>query len=44
VTYRGHDVPPVLLSGHHARIEEWRRSRARERTKRLRPDLLGENE
>lgn len=44
VTYRGHDVPSVLLSGHHAQIEEWRRSRARDRRKRLRPDLLGENE
>ena len=44
VTYRGHDVPIVLLSGHHARIEEWRRSTARERTKRLRPDLLGDED
>lgn len=44
VTYRGHEVPPVLLSGHHARIEEWRRSEAKSRTQRLRPDLLGEHE
>lgn len=44
VSYRGHDVPPVLLSGHHARIEEWRRNEARTRTRRLRPDLLPEGE
>ena len=44
VTYRGRDVPAVLLSGHHARIEEWRQNEARTRTKRLRPDLLGECE
>jgi tRNA (guanine37-N1)-methyltransferase len=29
--YRGWDVPEVLLSGHHARIEQWRRERSRER-------------
>jgi tRNA (guanine37-N1)-methyltransferase len=29
--YRGWRVPDVLLSGHHARIEEWRRERSRER-------------
>lgn len=39
-SYRGRDVPGVLLSGHHARIDEWRRSEARSRTRRLRPDLL----
>jgi tRNA (guanine37-N1)-methyltransferase len=33
-------VPPVLLSGHHAEIEKWRRERALERTRRHRPDLL----
>lgn len=33
-------VPPVLLSGHHANIEKWRRQRALERTARRRPDLL----
>ena len=38
--FRGHGVPPVLLSGHHAEIEKWRREQALERTKRLRPDLL----
>lgn len=39
-SFRGHDVPDVLLSGHHAKIEEWRRDKARERTRRRRPDLL----
>ena len=41
-TYRERDVPEVLLSGHHARIETWRRDQARSRTQRLRPDLLGD--
>ncbi|WP_199423840.1 tRNA (guanosine(37)-N1)-methyltransferase TrmD [Actinotalea solisilvae] len=39
-SWRGHDVPDVLLSGHHARIERWRRDRAIERTAERRPDLL----
>jgi tRNA (guanine37-N1)-methyltransferase len=30
--FRGWQVPEVLLSGHHARIDEWRRARSRERT------------
>lgn len=38
--YKGWEVPPVLLSGHQARIEEWRHEQALERTRRLRPDLL----
>jgi tRNA (guanine37-N1)-methyltransferase len=38
--FRGLGVPPVLLSGHHAEIEKWRREQARERTRRHRPDLL----
>jgi tRNA (guanine37-N1)-methyltransferase len=33
-------VPPVLLSGHHAEIERWRREQSLRRTARLRPDLL----
>jgi tRNA (guanine37-N1)-methyltransferase len=40
--FRGLGVPPVLLSGHHAEIEKWRRQQALERTRRHRPDLLGE--
>jgi tRNA (guanine37-N1)-methyltransferase len=39
-SWRGHDVPPVLLSGDHARIAAWRREQALERTARRRPDLL----
>jgi tRNA (guanine37-N1)-methyltransferase len=38
--FRGLTVPPVLLSGHHAEIEKWRREQAMARTRRLRPDLL----
>lgn len=38
--YREHEVPEILLSGHHANIEGWRRARARERTARWRPDLM----
>jgi tRNA (guanine37-N1)-methyltransferase len=38
--YKGWKVPDVLLSGHQARIEEWRLRQAQERTARLRPDLL----
>lgn len=38
--YEGQAVPEILLSGHHARIEEWRRQRALEKTFRVRPDLL----
>jgi tRNA (guanine37-N1)-methyltransferase len=38
--FRGHGVPPVLLSGHHAEIEKWRRQQALERTRKHRPDLL----
>ncbi len=38
--FRGLTVPDVLLSGHHERIEAWRRERALEATRRHRPDLL----
>ena len=34
------EVPAVLLSGHHANIEKWRREQSIERTKKYRPDLL----
>ena len=40
--YKGWRVPDVLLSGHDARIAEWRYDQALERTRRLRPDLLDE--
>ena len=39
-TFRGWDVPDVLRSGDHARIERWRRAQALHRTLRDRPDLL----
>lgn len=39
-TFRGLDVPPVLLSGHHAEITRWRHEQSLRRTARLRPDLL----
>jgi tRNA (guanine37-N1)-methyltransferase len=39
-TWRGRDVPEVLLSGDHARIAAWRHTQARERTAARRPDLL----
>jgi tRNA (guanine37-N1)-methyltransferase len=42
--FRGMTVPPVLLSGHHAEIERWRRDQALERTRKLRPDLIPEKE
>lgn len=40
--YRGWRVPEVLLSGHHANIEKWRREQRIERTKQRRPDLYEE--
>lgn len=39
-SYNGWDVPPILLSGHAAKIDEWQHEQALERTRRLRPDLL----
>lgn len=38
--YNGWKVPEILLSGHDAKIEEWRTDQSLERTKSLRPDLL----
>jgi tRNA (guanine37-N1)-methyltransferase len=38
--YRGLKVPDVLMSGHHAEIEKWRRKSSLERTRQFRPDLL----
>lgn len=39
--FRGLEVPEILLSGDHAKIEAWRRDRSIERTAQRRPDLLG---
>jgi len=38
--FRGWKVPDILLSGHDAKIDQWREEQAFKRTKRLRPDLL----
>ena len=43
-SFRGLDVPPVLLSGDHQKIHQWRQSAALERTRRMRPDLLKKEE
>ncbi len=38
--WRGYGVPEILLSGHHAEVERWRRQQALVRTRQRRPDLL----
>ncbi len=38
--FMGEKVPEVLLSGHHANIEKWRREKSLEITKKKRPDLI----
>jgi tRNA (guanine37-N1)-methyltransferase len=40
--YQGQKVPDILLSGDPNKIEEWRHNQAIERTRKRRPDLLGE--
>ncbi|KAA9110771.1 tRNA (guanosine(37)-N1)-methyltransferase TrmD [Microbacterium rhizomatis] len=40
--WRGHEVPPVLLSGNHGAIAAWRRDQQLERTRARRPDLLSD--
>ena len=39
-SWRGLDVPPVLLSGNHGAIASWRHEQQLERTRRVRPDLI----
>jgi tRNA (guanine37-N1)-methyltransferase len=39
--WRGLSVPDILVSGHHAGIQKWRREQAAERTRCRRPDLSG---
>ena len=41
--WRGREVPEVLLSGHHANIEKWRREKSIEETFRRRPEMLDES-
>lgn len=38
--YKGMKVPEILMTGHHAKIEEWRLQKAIERTQQRRPDML----
>lgn len=40
--FRGMEVPEILLSGNHARIDKWRKEKALEKTKNIRKDLLEE--
>lgn len=42
--YQGWPIPEILLSGHEARISQWRHEKALERTRLRRPDLLDEDE
>ena len=42
--YKGWKVPDILLSGNEAKIRNWELEQAMERTRRLRPDLLNEQE
>jgi tRNA (guanine37-N1)-methyltransferase len=43
-SFRGEDVPAILLSGNHGEIEKWRQKQSIDRTRQLRPDLLeGDN-
>jgi tRNA (guanine37-N1)-methyltransferase len=39
--FNGWKVPDILLSGHAAKIENWKHEQSEERTRKLRPDLLG---
>jgi tRNA (guanine37-N1)-methyltransferase len=41
--FEGMEVPAVLRGGNHAEVDEWRRKQALEKTRRVRPDLLGES-
>ena len=42
--WQGIKVPEVLTSGDHAKVAKWRTEQAKERTRRNRPDLLGESD
>ncbi|MBC7689844.1 MAG: tRNA (guanosine(37)-N1)-methyltransferase TrmD [Aquabacterium sp.] len=44
VEFRGWKVPDVLMSGNHAKIEQWRMEQSLQRTKERRPDLLGDEQ
>lgn len=38
--WRGREVPPELMTGHHANVDKWRRQQSLLRTAKLRPDML----
>ena len=40
-SFRGLDVPEILLNGHHANIAKWRHEQAMDKTRKMRPCLLG---
>jgi tRNA (guanine37-N1)-methyltransferase len=42
IVYNGMEVPEILLSGHHANIEKWRRQQSLKRTYEKRPEMLSE--
>ena len=42
--WRGHSVPGVLLSGHHAQVAAWREEKAEETTRQYRPDLVSDDD
>ena len=42
--YKGWKVPDILLSGHAAKIDQWKHEQSLERTRKLRPDLLDDKE
>jgi tRNA (guanine37-N1)-methyltransferase len=42
-SFRGMDVPEILLGGHHAKIQAWRQEQARLKTALNRPDLMSES-
>lgn len=44
VSWRGLDVPPILLSGDHAKVAAWRREQSLARTRERRPDLLAHHD
>ncbi|WNM23434.1 tRNA (guanosine(37)-N1)-methyltransferase TrmD [Demequina capsici] len=41
-SWRGLEVPPVLLSGHHGKVAAWRHEQQLERTRERRPDMLAD--
>jgi len=43
IDFRGMKVPKILLSGHHAKIEEWKKEEAMKRTLQNRPDLSADH-